>query len=720
MAFVFLRAHNPTRYGDTINRHTMKKSISTGLSSYGVELGPFGTLTLRRVLPWKIKDKLVGYIELGEEIDNITPALRKILNIDIVFVINKKYLNKELWQEGQKILGHSGNWGQFSNYALIDKTTSPIPKEAFDHLTKVLDQEKGKTEIFSWDHAFLEGLLPLRDVSGKTLGKIIILKNIAKEKELLWKQFSIILMLFVLAGGMFFIFFYFYLGKIEKEAERSKRKIKKAKKYYEQIIQTSPSAIYTVDKNKKITSWNKRAEELTGYIKEEVIGKPCHIFAESPCKEECGLFAKNKEKPIFGAECIIKKKDGEIRYISKNVDLLYNDHNNIIGGIESFEDITDHKKHEEELAKREKSFRALYMSSQDAIMIAMPPDWRFTSGNPATVKMFGAKDENHFISKAPWELSPEFQPDGKPSKEKAQKMIEKAIKEGKNFFEWTHKRFDGTEFFATVLLTRVELEKGKPFFQATVRDITEAKKAEKAVAEAAEIKSQFISMVSHELRTPLGPIKEGAGIILDGLTGKINEKQRNLLVIVKRNADRLGRFVNDVLDFQKLQADKVIFNLTENDINESIRDIHKSMALVTKHKGLKFNIELDENIPLMKFDKDKIDQVFTNILNNAIKFTDKGGIKITSKKEKNLLHVMVSDTGPGIKKEDIHRLFQTFQQLDTVNLKKEKGTGLGLAISKEIILRHNGKIWVESEYGTGTTFHFSLPIKDRREKNVNR
>ena len=120
--------------------------------------------------------------------------------------------------------------------------------------------------------------------------------------------------------------------------------------------------------------------------------------------------------------------------------------------------------------------------------------------------------------------------------------------------------------------------------------------------------------------------------------------------------------------------------------------------------------QLDKNLPRIKYDHDKIIQVLTNLANNAIKFTEKGGITITTGKRDNIIQVTVKDTGPGIKEEDMPKLFQQFVQLQ----RKMGGTGLGLSICKQIIEAHRGKIWAESEFGNGATFHFILPIKERR------
>lgn len=242
------------------------------------------------------------------------------------------------------------------------------------------------------------------------------------------------------------------------------------------------------------------------------------------------------------------------------------------------------------------------------------------------------------------------------------------------------------------------------------KDITEFKKAEQEMKEALEIKSSFISTVSHELRTPLSAMKEAINLASDGSTGPLNKDQEELLGIAKRNVDRLARLINNVLDFQKLESGKMIFNMQENNTNEVAEEIKNLMALPAQAKGLSIILQLNKNLPTIKFDRDRIIQVLVNIVNNAIKFTDKGSITIATEKLNNSIIISVKDTGIGIKKEDMARLFQKFTQLEKGIIKKIGGTGLGLAISKEIIESHGGKIWVESERGKGSIFYFTLPL----------
>ena len=246
-------------------------------------------------------------------------------------------------------------------------------------------------------------------------------------------------------------------------------------------------------------------------------------------------------------------------------------------------------------------------------------------------------------------------------------------------------------------------------FQMAV-SIDDAKKAEQTIKETTDMKSKFISMASHELRTPLATIKESVDLVLDGIVGGLTEKQSHILGITKNNIKRLARLVNDILDFQRLQSGKMPFYFKEQDVNEIISHVHETMKSAADQKQLYFNLDLQSDLPKISCDKDKITQVIINIVHNAIKFVDSGGIVITTEGNKKGIEILVQDSGPGIKKEDKQKLFKTFEQLRPNENTETKGTGLGLAISKEIITEHKGKIWVESKLGKGSVFNISLPF----------
>ena len=202
---------------------------------------------------------------------------------------------------------------------------------------------------------------------------------------------------------------------------------------------------------------------------------------------------------------VIVSRDGEEIPIEVNATPII-ENEKVVGIHAIMRDITQRKKAEESLAESEKRYKLLYETSNDAIMTLEPPMWKFTSGNPATVHMFGTETQEKFTSLGPWDLSPKHQPDGQLSSEKAGKMIGKAMKDGSCFFEWTHKRYHGEEFAATVLLSRME-SKGKRLLQATVRDVSELKTAEKELEEHHQNLERLVTERTAELQAASDELK---------------------------------------------------------------------------------------------------------------------------------------------------------------------------------------------------------------------
>lgn len=230
-------------------------------------------------------------------------------------------------------------------------------------------------------------------------------------------------------------------------------------------------------------------------------------------------------------------------------------------------------------------------------------------------------------------------------------------------------------------------------------------------------KSEFVSVVSHELRTPLTIIKESVSIVHEEVAGPINDKQKDFLETAKRNVDRLGRLINDVLDYQKLESQHSDLQTKFQSINEAVQEVEENFKLLVKSKGLSMVLNLEHSLPSILFDRDKIIQVLTNLVNNAIKFSKQGTITIiTQKISDNALQVTIQDQGVGIKQEDFSKLFIAFSQISSGMGRQTGGTGLGLSLSKKIIEAHNGKVGVFSKIGEGATFYFILPINDRRQE----
>jgi len=538
---------------------------------------------------------------------------------------------------------------------------------------------------------------------------------------------------------------------------------------------------------------------------------------------------------------------------------------------------TERKEANEELNASEEKYRSLFISSHDAAMILEPPDWKFTAANPATLEMFKAKNEKEFLSYEPWGLSPKLQPDGRDSIEKAKEMIETTMREGSHFFNWVHKRINGEEFFADVLLSRVEYC-GKVLVHAVVRDITERKEIENGLekarkelaatkisedaareyaesiintvreplivldqdlrivtasrsfyeffkvkpedtmgqliydlgnkqwdipklrelletilpqkatfdnyevkhdfatigrrimllnarqikrvlgkervillaiediterkeienglekarkelavardrAEAADrIKSAFLATMSHELRTPLNSIIGFTSLLLQGLTGPLNAEQTKQLRMVKDSGQHLLALINDVLDISKIEAGELEITNAPFDLPESIRKVVQTVTPLAKKKQLSLIAQIAPDVNRITSDCWRVEQILLNLLSNAIKFTEQGEVTLTAEivpdtrdVAHSALRISVADTGLGIKREDLNKLFQPFRQLDTSLTRQHGGTGLGLAICKRLVERLGGTITVESEWGKGSTFRFTLPIHPERK-----
>lgn len=223
-----------------------------------------------------------------------------------------------------------------------------------------------------------------------------------------------------------------------------------------------------------------------------------------------------------------------------------------------------------------------------------------------------------------------------------------------------------------------------------------------------QLKSDFISTVSHELRTPLSIIKEGISLVLDKIPGDLNEKQSKILDISKSNIDRLARIIDGLLDLSKIESGKIEVKKALIDISGVVRQAAASFEPKIKEKGLEMNLDIDNDIGNVWADADKITQVLTNLIGNAVKFTNSGHINISCKDKGDGVVCSVSDTGVGIAKDDLSKAFDKFQQFGRVAGSGDKGTGLGLSIAKGIIDMHNGAIWVESEFGKGARFAFKL------------
>ncbi len=228
-----------------------------------------------------------------------------------------------------------------------------------------------------------------------------------------------------------------------------------------------------------------------------------------------------------------------------------------------------------------------------------------------------------------------------------------------------------------------------------------------------QMKSEFISIASHELRTPMTSIKGSVDLILSGCTGEVSAETLELLEVAHSACDRMIRLMDDILDLSKIEAGQIKLRLAPIDLAEAVEHSLRSLKSLADQDEISLKIERPQNLPWVEADRDRIEQVITNLVSNAIKFSPaKGEVGISLSAHNDWVSCSVSDQGCGIKEEDLDRIFAKFQQLGPPQ--RGKGTGLGLAITHALVTEHKGKIWVESRAGEGSRFVFSLPVAAAR------
>ncbi len=411
---------------------------------------------------------------------------------------------------------------------------------------------------------------------------------------------------------------------------------------------------------------------------------------------------------------------------------------------------------EESLLESERKFRTLFESSGDAVM------WLDESGfvgqNGATLRVFGCETASQFLGRHPSDFSPPTQPGGEDSRQLAQEHITRALQEGSHGFEWQHRRFDGSEFPAHVLLSAMEID-GRKMVQALVRDITkqkineaelqryrnqleelvvqrteevrkinvklrkeivERKRIEEALREAmlkaeagSRAKSEFLANMSHEIRTPLNGMI-GMTSLLSG--SNLPAEPAAYVETVRACGSQLLRLVNDILDFSKIEAGKLDLEVLEIDFCGVVEEAVDTVAIGAEAKGVELLCWVDPAIPdHLHGDPARIRQVLNNLLSNAVKFTASGSVSVQatvpeSSEHQVVVKVVVTDTGVGIPEERLGSIFESFTQADGSTTRKYGGTGLGLTISNRLIQMMNGVIEVDSEVGRGSAFSFTVPL----------
>jgi len=479
---------------------------------------------------------------------------------------------------------------------------------------------------------------------------------------------------------------------------------------FQDIFDLSPIAIVIIDINGIVLNLNQKLCEWLQYSSEDAIGKNVFMLpflsksSKATILENFANRLEGVEVPPYEIE--IKTSSGDILSGMVSETLILNEKNNPEKMLVAISDITSvlHQSQKasesQEIARiAEERFKVMFNNPAFPILL-LDAQERISSWNPRAEEFLGATKDDLYLQPLSSFYPEEEWKNIQSQEEMPENMETKLLKK--------------TGELADVALSLGALTDNEGNIQGALcflRDITAGKKVGEEIEMTQKMRDDFLSMVSHELKTPITSVQGSIGIIIDGAAGDINEEQKDFLNTAKRNLDRLDCLINDVIDYQKLALGKIKFTMKDVNINALVEKVKDNNKKKVEQKGLSLEVQLDSSYPHALIDEQKITRVMESLIDNAVKFTKKGSITVITSLHDNVVCVAVKDTGIGIKEENLSKLFRIFGQLTTSARRETGNTGLGLAIAKAVVEQHGGKIWVESEYGKGTTFFFLLSVK---------
>ncbi|MCX7944195.1 MAG: PAS domain S-box protein [Deltaproteobacteria bacterium] len=502
------------------------------------------------------------------------------------------------------------------------------------------------------------------------------------------------------------------------EQKKSELKREKISKLYESVLSSAGDGIIGTDDRLNITFVNRSAQKILGYGEGEVLGSNIHNLLHT---DENGEMHSENECPFKLSLSFSKRIEGEnVLFIRSGGDKIHVHNivtpivegNKCVGIVVVFRDITDEKRRQDEINRLA---TALGQYPIPIGFIDRNGDIKYV--NEAFVSHTGlSREELTHMNIEELNRGITY-------------LIKKAPPRTSIFKQYSFTRHDGSKVYEAVTISPIINSFDEVSDYVVIKEditrhieIQEAHRVAKEDAErASRAKSAFLATMSHEMRTPL------AGIVRSieefGET-ELSDRQRQILKKAKTASDHLMSIINDVLDYSKIESGRMDIENIGFDLYDSLEKVKSITSIKAEEKGLEFKFEVEENIPrYLRGDPKRLQQVLINLISNACKFTYKGGVyvNVSNKAVSNgkvVLLFSVQDTGIGIKDEDKIRIFTPFTQVDSSISRRFGGTGLGLAISKYFVEKMGGDIWVDSEFGKGSTFYFTAEFEVITEDQV--
>lgn len=491
---------------------------------------------------------------------------------------------------------------------------------------------------------------------------------------------------------------------LEEDVQQAGGSVEPAEKKFRDIFNAMSDLLFYVDIKGNILDINNTALRMIGVKKENIIGKTFssveHLFSQKEMRQHLeGIKKASRGTKVSDYEGNLVTKDGmKHRFLFSN-DLI-KEKEKIKGILIRGRDVTQRQRAWDELVKLEEKYRVLAETSADGV-ITIDPLGRLTYVNPSFEKMCGRRksqilatlfrdylleDSVYFFQQICMEV--------RKNNEKMENVELELVHEDKS---------------VPIEVNIAPLKKENEFagMVLTVRDITERRRIEGELKKSERLKTEFMNIAAHELKSPVTPIKGYLDLIIQDKNA--DERIKKWAKVSLRNTERLLKLVNDILDVSRLDSDTMRFEIEKLDPSAILHEVAEDMKPAITNKNLKFIIDIPKDLPGIMGDKNRLSQVLKNLLGNSLKFTDNGSIAIKAKKKEEHILISIKDTGIGVSSDELKKIFTKFYQAYTGDDRNNEGTGLGLFICKEIIGKHNGKIWAESQVGKRSKFIIQLP-----------
>ncbi len=592
----FLRMHKKNKYGDVITRFTYEKSIKTKKIATGKELGKTA-FALRVVRPFYAETQLIGYIELGEEIDHFFQTMKQETGDEFELLIQKKYLDEKKWQSVRSTKGLRNNWDDFKDVLLVDQTSldtdianfqetlENIPKEG-----KILERVKKDSSIY------VRGIFPIFDASQRKVGGVFVQHDITgvyQELQTLQKNTVLVVLGLALIISIFMIVM---LRRSELDLLKEKENAQKYLDFLNNVIEslTHPFYVidahdYTIQMGNSIALKGNSAENSTCYKLTHRRNKPCNS-AEHTCPLE---EVKRTRKPVT-VEHVHFDNAGNPRIMEVHGYPIFDNEGNVVQMIEYALDITERKRAEEKLQIQKALFEQLFQNAPEAIVLLDSND-HVIRVNSEFTNMFGyTPDEavNHPINEliVPDDLFQE-----------TTSLSKKVTQNEKVNLETVRQHKNGRLIDVSILSTPVQMGNGQVGIYGIYRDVTERKlfekelqKAKEAAEMANKAKSEFLANMSHEIRTPLNAV---VGMTELALETDLDNEQKGYLNVVQSSSDTLLNLINDILDFSKIEAGQMELEQIAFDFRETVESVADILSIRAAEKGLELHCYVDPELP---------------------------------------------------------------------------------------------------------------------------